>query len=193
MVVMVTRELASVSKRSMKDKTSIELETVTVSFGERFQASAQFDRVFTEGMSLVERTAAYLDGEGRRAAKALTGQATVLYTTESMRLTTRLLDLASWLVIRRALKDGEMTVEEAKAKRARVKLQSLGRPSHIRGFKELPTGLQSLIEESFALHDRIVQLDLAMTEPGEEFALALPSNPVGAQLSRLRQAFAKPN
>jgi regulator of CtrA degradation len=183
----------------MKDKTSFEFravdaEGVTVSFGERFQASAQFDRVFKEGMSLVERTAAYLDGEGRKAAKALTGQATVLYTTESMRLTTRLLDLASWLLIRRALKDGEITEIEAQKKRARVKLQSLGRPSHIRGFADLPDGLQKLIEESFALHDRIVQLDLAMTAPGEEsVAAAVQVNPVGAQLSRLQRAFAKLN
>jgi regulator of CtrA degradation len=182
----------------MKDKTSFEFhdvgaDGVTVSFGERFQASAQFDRVFKEGMSLVERTAAYLDGEGRNAAKALVGQATVLYTTESMRLTTRLLDLASWLLIRRALKDGEINEVEAQKKRARVKLQSLGRPSHIRGFETLPEGLQKLIEESFALHDRIVQLDLAMTAPAEEIASARPSNPVGAQLSRLQQAFAKLN
>lgn len=179
----------------MKDKSSVELrepaEGVTVSFGERFQASSQFDRVFKEGMSLVERTAAYLDGDGRKAAKALAGATNVLYTTESMRLTTRLLDLASWLLIRRALKDGEISDAEAQKKRARVKLQSLGRPSHIRGFADLPDGLQRLIEESFALHDRIVQLDLAMTTPrGETFVPALTVNPVGAQLSRLERAFA---
>ncbi len=182
----------------MKDKSSFEFhdvstDGVTVSFGERFQASAQFDRVFKEGMALVERTAAYLDSDGRKASKSLTGQATVLYTTESMRLTTRLLDLASWLLIRRALKDGEITEAEAQRKRARVKLQSLGRPSHIRGFSDLPEGLRALIEESFALHDRIVQLDLAMTAPGEDLPAALPSNPVGAQLSRLHQAFSKAN
>ena len=180
----------------MKDKTNIEFHDVnaagvTVSFGERFQASAQFDRVFKEGMALVERTAGYLDGDGRKASKALTGQATVLYTTESMRLTTRLLDLASWLLIRRALKDGEITEAEAQKKRTRVKLQSLGRPSHIRGFADLPEGLRKLIEESFALHDRIVQLDLAMAASGEELAAVLTSNPVGAQISRLQQAFAK--
>ncbi len=182
----------------MKDKPSFEFrdvnaEGVTVSFGERFQASTQFDRVFKEGMALVERTAGYLDGDGRKASKALNGQATVLYTTESMRLTTRLLDLASWLLIRRAVKDGEITEVEAQIKRARVKLQSLGRPSHIRGFGDLPDGLQKLIEESFALHDRIVQLDLAMVRPGEDLAAVLPSNPVGAQISRLQQAFAKLN
>lgn len=46
-------------------------EAVTVSFGQRFQASSQFDLVFKEGMQLVETTAAYLDGPGRREAKLL--------------------------------------------------------------------------------------------------------------------------
>src|SRR5919108_3720902 len=70
----------------------------TVSFGERFAASELFDRVFQEGMALVERTAAYLDGEGRKEAKLLRPPVSVIYATESMRLTTRLLELASWLV-----------------------------------------------------------------------------------------------
>src|SRR3990170_1434995 len=135
----------------------------TVSFGQRFQSSEQFDQIFREGMALVERTAAYLDGPGRKEAKALTGGAGVLYATESMRLTTRLLDLASWLLIRRALKDGEIGEEEAAKKRRRVKLQAFGRPAHVKGFSDLPVGLKNLIEESFALHDRISQLDRAMS------------------------------
>src|SRR5262245_7012915 len=78
---------------------------VTISFGERFAASDQFDAIFREGMALVERTAAYLDGPGRKEAKALAGPAAVLYASESMRLTTRLLELASWLMIRRSFKE----------------------------------------------------------------------------------------
>ena len=64
----------------------------------------------------------------------------MLYATESMRLTTRLLELASWLLIRRAFKEGEITDEEARKKRARVKLQAFGRPAHVKGFAELPRG-----------------------------------------------------
>lgn len=166
----------------------------TISFGERFQASEQFDQVFKEGMALVERTAAYLDGEGRRESKTLTGASTVLYATESMRLTTRLLDLASWLLIRRALKDSEITQEEADRKRQRVKLQALGRPSHIKGYDGLPEGLRQLIEASFSLHDRIVQLDRAMTVKVPS-ADAEPEiiNPVGQHLHRLHLAFSRAN
>lgn len=163
---------------------------VTISFGERFQASAQFDQVFKEGMLLVEQTAAYLDGQGRREAKTLKPPASVLYATESMRLTTRLLDLASWLLVRRALKEGEITAEEARRKRQRIKLQALGRPSHIKGFAELPEGLRQLIEDSFKLHDRIVQLDRALSEqPVADNVVPLMSNPVGDQMNLLARAF----
>ncbi len=185
----------SVSKRVMS-KVSLEVseqQAATISFGERFQASSQFDQVFKEGMALVERTASYLDGEGRKESKGLTGQATVLYATESMRLTTRLLDLASWLLIRRGLKDGEITEQEAERKRARVKLQAIGRPSHIRGFDDLPSGLRELITSSFALHDRIVQLDRAMNPKPSETEDAPIANPVGVQFKKLELAFSRPN
>lgn len=164
---------------------------VTVSFGAHFQASEQFDLVFKEGMALVERTASYLDGPGRKESKGLAPPVTVLYATESMRLTTRLLDLASWLLIRRALREGDIDETEARTKRKRLKLESLGRPAHTKGFTELPEGLRNLISESFALHDRIIQLDKAMTlapvtEATEASGMA---NPVGMQLSMLAEAF----
>jgi len=192
----VGEALEFVSKRVMSSGSRVEsafaAESVTVSFGERFQASEQFDRVFTEGMALVERSAGYLDGEGRREAKGLPSNVTVLYATESMRLTTRLLELASWLLIRRALKEGEITAEEAQKKRARVKLQTLGRPSHTKGFSELPKGLRELIEASFSLHDRIVQLDRAMAPlAATQEVQTPPANPVASQVEVLERAFAR--
>ena len=162
----------------------------TVSFGERFAASDQFDAIFKEGMGLVERTATYLDGQGRKEARALRGPVAVLYATESMRLTTRLLELASWLMIRRALKEGEITPQEARAKRDRVKLRAPGRPTHIKGFAELPQGLRNLIETSYALNDRIFQLDRAIEVVVGEAPVG--ANPVGAQVNQLEEAFAKP-
>ena len=163
---------------------------VTISFGERFAASDQFDAIFKEGMALVEQTARYLDGPGRQEARKLRGPLSVLYATESMRLTTRLLELASWLMIRRALKSGEISAEEARSKRQRVKLKGPGRPSHVKGFIELPQGLQQLVEQSFSLNDRIVQLDRAMEVAVGEATPA--NNPVGAQVTRLQEAFAQP-
>jgi regulator of CtrA degradation len=169
---------------------------VTISFGERFAASDQFDAIFREGMALVERAAGYLDGSGRKEAKALAGPAAMLYASESMRLTTRLLELASWLMIRRSFKDGEITAEQLARKRERVRLTEPGRISHVKGFDTLPGGLQELIKASFALNDRIVRLDLAMQvrvgqdQPDDavDGGPAL-SSPVQAQVTRLERAF----
>jgi len=165
---------------------------VTVSFGERFQASEQFDLVFKEGMALVERTAAYLEGPGRAEAKRLKAPTNVLYATESMRLTTRLLDLASWLLIRRAIKEGEMSEAEAQRKRKSVTLQGTAKPSHVQGLATLPAGLQDLIAESHALSERIVRLDQALNVKVEEVGASsepVLANPVGMQMDRLRLAF----
>ena len=171
--------------------SALDCGATTISFGERFQSSEQFDHIFKEGMALVERTAAYLDGPGRKEAKGLTGSVGVLYATESMRLTTRLLDLASWLLIRRALKEGEIGEEEAARKRRRVKLQAFGRPSHVKDFVSLPAGLRTLIEESFAMHDRIIQLDRAMSFARDpDMAPERSANPVAQQLGLLERAFA---
>lgn len=161
-----------------------------ISIAGRLASSESFAATYREGMALVEETAAYLDGQGRKDAKQLKPPLTVIYATESMRLTTRLLEVASWLLIRRALNDGEITAEEARVKRARVKLRTLGRPSHIQSFDVLPKRLQALIEHSFRLTDRLVQLDQALHQPAGAAPAAKPGeNPVGAQLAQLARAF----
>lgn len=158
-----------------------------VSFGERLAGSSQFDRLFAEGMALVERTAAYLDGDGRAESKKLQGPASVAYATESMRLTTRLLELASWLLIRRSLKNGEISQQEATAKRARLKIGGGGRASHNSQFEALPESLRALVEESFQLSDRVLQLERVFEAPAGD-----AGDPVGEQRARLETAFARP-
>ncbi len=163
---------------------------VTISFGAHYAGSHQFDAIFREGMALVESAASYLDGAGRKEARALTGPASMLYATESMRLTTRLLELASWLMIRRAHKEGDLSSEDLQKKRSRVRLTAPGRLSHVKGFAELPEGLRKLIEASFALNDRIVRLDAAMEMQVE--AAPPADSPVETQVARLERAFERP-
>ena len=68
-------------------------------FYPKLAASAAFKTLFREGMSLVEDTAAYLDGPGREESRNLPRATALAYATESMRLTTRLMQVASWLLI----------------------------------------------------------------------------------------------
>lgn len=78
-----------------------------------FAGSEMFGRLFKDGMALVEETASYLDGPGRSESKVLPRKVALAYAGESMRLTTRLMQVASWLLVQRAIKEGEMTPEEA--------------------------------------------------------------------------------
>jgi regulator of CtrA degradation len=165
---------------------------VTVVLGDRLLGAEAFDTIFRQGMALVERTAAYLDGQGRKDAKALQSPLAVVYATESMRLTTRLLELASWLLIRRGLRSGEMSTAEADRKRSRIKLRPLGRPSHVKQFDELPATLRALIEESFELNDRVMRIDSAIEgSRAAPDALVAGINPVAAQMAQLNSAFSQ--
>src|SRR5215213_6278636 len=98
---------------AMRFDNPTEPEESLIDFFTRFTASDQFGKVFKEGMGLVEQTANYLDGPGRDDAKTLDRSGTIAYATESMRLTTRLMQLASWLLLQRAVSVGELSLDEA--------------------------------------------------------------------------------
>jgi regulator of CtrA degradation len=167
---------------------------VTVAFGERYLGSDHFQSVYREGMDLVELTAKYLDGAGRQEGKALNGAAALSFATESMRLTTRLMNLASWLLIRRSVNNGEMTQDRARRERLKLKLDCIGRASHIRAFDELPERLQTLIESSYALQDKITKLD-RLFEGGtvlgtvDEAVDLAEAPPIRAPMAKLRLVY----
>ncbi len=160
---------------------------VTVPFGQRFAESERFKAVFREGMALVEEAAAYLDGEGRRHARGLSPAAALAYATESMRLTTRLMQLASWLLIRRAVNEGELTLEQALEEQHKVKLKPATTGARSTAYDELPPRLKELIEASLKLHRRILRLD-AMMQPAHA-APAAGGSPLAVQLEWLRAVF----
>src|SRR5438128_1198676 len=116
----------------------------TVVFGERLAGSQMFSALFGEGMALVEETAAYLDGAGRQEAKKLERNAALVYATESMRLTTRLMQIASWLLLHRSVNEGEMSLAQANKEKKKVKLAA-GEPIEERTLKLLPERLRDLI------------------------------------------------
>src|SRR5678816_4258216 len=126
---------------------------VTVSFGAKFAQSDQFKTVFREGMALVEAAATYLDGDGRKEARKLQPPHSLAYATESMRLTTRLMQLTSWLLLRRAVSAGEITPEDARKETHRISLAEIGAGQSLTGSGQLPEPLSALIKRSLRLHE----------------------------------------
>jgi len=111
-------------------------------------------------MDLVSRAATYLDGDGREGAKLLPRAAAVAYAVESMRLTTRLMQVASWLLLQRAVNEGELSHAEAVAEKRRVPLSEQGIVSNKDVLVRLPPRLRDLIGISLRLQARIIHLDL---------------------------------
>jgi regulator of CtrA degradation len=158
-----------------------------VSFGERLANSQVFADLFRDGMALVEETASYLDGPGRKESKKLERMAALAYATESMRLTTRLMQLASWLLLHRAVKEGEMSLAQANKEKTKVKLAA-GEAGSEDSMKLLPEHLRGLIGRSKALQADIRRLDATM-HARPDLTLTNRSNPVERQLGLLKAAF----
>ena len=161
-------------------------EAGAVSFSERLANSQVFAALFRDGMALVEETASYLDGAGRTESKRLERNAALVYATESMRLTTRLMQLASWLLLHRAVKEGEMTLAQASKEKSKVRLAACD-PGDAKSIALLPERLQELITRSTKLQGDVRRLDATMhAPPPVRVALA---NPVERQLGLLKAAF----
>jgi regulator of CtrA degradation len=171
---------------NMRDQRSTANDS-TINFFAKFQGSEQFEKVFKEGMGLVEETANYLDGQGRVDSRVLDRPGTIAYATESMRLTTRLMQLASWLLLQRAIGAGEVSMGDAATEKARVNLSEIGRGNALPGADALPEGLMELVARSLRLHERILMIDgMVHSKPHVE---AANENPVALQMDQLTRAF----
>ena len=150
-----------------------------------FARSELFQRTFQEGMDLVEETAGYLDGGGRQASKLLSRNAALAYAAESMRLTTRLMQVASWLLVQRAVREGDMAAEAALDQSYRLSAEVA---HHAGGSSEiLPQPLTVLLDRSERLFERVRHLDARMYLENAPEADA--PHPVLAQMARLQDAF----
>ncbi len=181
----------------MQDKTHEAMTSIgtkpgeprsAVSFVERMLASENFMALFREGMALVESTAAYLDGDGRQDSRVLDRSVALAYASESMRLTTRLMQLTSWLLLQRAVNEGELSRSDAEREHRRVVIAMQESTTAQDVYAQLPQRLRDLIDHSIRLQDRIRRIDSELK--GESVA-APAVNPVAGQLGALAAAFAR--
>ncbi len=166
-------------------------ESNTIRFSERKVASPAFSALYGEGMELVEETAAYLDGEGRVQAKKLGRVTATLYAAESMRLTTRLMQMASWLLLQRALVNGEMTADQVTSEKGKIRLDTASSTqAEADVWRQLPAQFRDLVQRSLRLQARVRRMDIDLSQDIEAQALeGAAANPVSAQINLLRTAF----
>jgi regulator of CtrA degradation len=169
------------------------IKPFAISFAEKMVASDGFKALFSEGMGLVEATASYLDSDGRKESRDLQRGAALAYASESMRLTTRLMQITSWLLLQRAVNEGELTRREAETEHRKVKLSASEIATAPEMLALLPARLNELIQQSVRLQSRIVKLDqlLRLEESHSLKQTAEHENPVAQQLSMLQHALAR--
>ena len=63
-----------------------------------------------------------------------------------MRLTTRLMQMASWLLLQRAVNNGEMNRDQVLAEKNKVRLDSFNCDRSAQGWNDLPEAFRDLVE-----------------------------------------------
>lgn len=163
----------------------------TVRLAEMRVFTQRFKPLYADGMKLVEEAAAYLDGQGRIEAKKLSRLAATLYAAESMRLTTRLMQIASWLLLQRAANNGEMSRAQVAEEKSKVQLDTPSASRQTAQWAELPDAFIDLVDRSLKMQALVRRFDEeiypkaaqanVVNEPG--------MNAVSAQMNLLKAAF----
>jgi regulator of CtrA degradation len=94
------------------------------------------------------------------------------------------MQIASWLLVQRAVREGDMPVAEATQERYRLRVEEP--PTESDETHELPAGIRALLDRSERLHERVLHMDRRMYVEALEGEAA---NPVQSQMDRLRSAF----
>lgn len=165
----------------------------TVRLAEHRIFSDSFKPLYNEGMRLVEQTAEYLDRDGRAQAKTLSRPVATLYAAESMRLTTRLMQIASWLLLQRAANSGEMTRDQVAAEKSKVRLDTASAHDETQAWNELPETFRNLVDHSLRLQALVKRMDEEIYGSPFTRHKAGPrgANPVSDQITLLKTAFGR--
>lgn len=162
----------------------------TVRLAEKRIFSERFKPLYSDGMKLVEEAAAYLDGDGRGEAKRLSRIAATLYAAESMRLTTRLMQIASWLLLQRAANSGEMTRAQVAEEKAKVQLETPSASRSTQSWEELPAKFIDIVDRSLQMQAMVRRFDEELyPKAGDEQATLPKRNGVNDQMTLLKAAF----
>lgn len=136
------------------------------------------DSLYVEAMVLADEARAYFDSSARDDRMALDPMARVGFACESLKVTTRLMQVIAWLLNRRAVAAGELSPALAAGPERRL---GDAPPSDEALLPSLPEQALALIRSSQELYDRIRRIDEgASPEP--------QPSPARSLLSRLQRS-----
>jgi len=120
---------------------------------------AFFNRTYDEALALAREARDYLSGQEPIDRAALSPAHQLSESCETMRLTARITQVIAWLLVQRAVHEGEITREEATRPGHRLSGQCVCNASLADAEEVLPHRLRDLLERSHRLYTRIERLD----------------------------------
>ncbi|MET3589265.1 regulator of CtrA degradation [Bartonella silvatica] len=151
-----------------------------------------FNRLYEETMSLIEETATYIDTQGKLAARSLSTEVSAIYAKEAMYLSTRLMQVASQLLLLRAEREGEMLPEQIQKEIAKVSLHTPTLELESDHWQELPEVFRHFVARSLRLEARMQYMrNMHIAKEGEVAQPLEEENPVGKQIELLKTAFGR--
>jgi regulator of CtrA degradation len=128
------------------------------------QPAAYFRRTYDETLDLMVEARnymAYVERRERDKAGTTTG---LRMSCEAMRVTSRLTQVMAWLMMQRAVHEGEVELEEALNDHNRLSGEDVCLDDSFGRDEALPGGLRSLLERSLSLYQRISRLEAQMLD-----------------------------
>ncbi|HLO76472.1 MAG TPA: DUF1465 family protein [Magnetospirillum sp.] len=123
---------------------------------------AYFHRTYDETMDLMVEARnymAYVERRERERAGTMTG---LRMSCEAMRITSRLTQVMAWLMIQRAVHEGEIDLGEAMGESNRLSGGDVCLDDTFSSDQTLPHGLRSLMDRSFRLYQRVARIEEQM-------------------------------
>lgn len=123
-----------------------------------------YTRTYDETMTMIMEARNYM-AYGEARGRRYPGESTDLrFSCEALRVTSRLTQVLAWLMMQRAVVEGEITQQEALDEKNRLAGQDVCLDCQAAGDSSLPAGLRDLMERSFHLYERVARLEqMALT------------------------------
>jgi regulator of CtrA degradation len=138
------------------------------------------DSLYVEAMLLADEARAYFDEAGREEREALEALDRVVFSCESLKVTTRLMHVIAWLLTQRAVAVGELSPGDALSPSRRL---GEAPATDAATLSAMPRQAAAIIGTSIDLHRRVSRLDDSLDPP------VVPVSPARSMIEKLAGAF----
>lgn len=142
------------------------------------------DSLYVEAMVMADEARAYFDWAGATDREALQPIMRIVFSCESLKVTTRLMHVIAWLLAQRAWQRGEIDSETLGNDRFRL---GDAAASDAHTVAEFPFAARALIDGSMDLYDRVARFEERMMA-GRRGKSQDPQGPAQALMDRLARS-----